>query len=126
LVLEVVEAGEGVVAFGAEALVLGVEVLVLGGEPAPAAVLGCLLTASAVELGLQRLRLVLRRFQLGAEIPDGLPRPGEFVSVIEGLGQGGWLWEAGLAVPPGALTVGVGSPLAWASSFAGDRHQVGA
>ena len=120
------EAGEGVVAFGAEALVLLLEVLVLGGEPAPAAVLGCLLTAGAVELGLQRLRLVLRRFQLGAEIPDGFPCLGEFVAVVDGLDQGGWLLRALLASAPGALAVGVGSPLAWASSFAGDGHQVGA
>jgi hypothetical protein len=124
--LVVVEAGEGVVAFGAEPLVLVVEVLVLGGEPAPSAVLDGMFAAGAVDLGLERLGSLFRCFQLLAEITDLLPRSGEFVAVIESLDQGGWLVDTVGAVAPGALAVGVGAPFAGASAFAGDGHEMGA
>ena len=124
--LEVVEAGEGVVAFGAEALVLLLEVLVLRGEPAPAAVLGGSFTAFTVQVGLQPCRFVFRCFQLAGESFAVGDSGGEFVASVEGLDERGRLGLTELAVPPGALTISSAGPFAGPATFAGDRHKVGA
>ena len=60
--------------------------------------------------------------ELLAELADHGPHAGEFVAVIERLGEHRRLVEACLSGSVGADTVGIGTPFAWPAAFAGDRH----
>jgi hypothetical protein len=115
---------EGFVELGSEAVVVGGELLIRCRDPSPAAVFGGSFAAFPVQLDLQPVGFVFRCFKLFAEIPDHLPRSGEFVAFVEGLNERGWLLGAVGAGAPGSLAVGVGAPFAGSSAFAGNRHGI--
>jgi hypothetical protein len=57
------------------------------------------------------------------ELPDSLQCEGEFVAVIERLGEGRRLGPAVAAGSKGALTVGVGAPPSWPPAVSRHGHQ---
>ena len=111
------------VTFGLEAVAFDCQLGVVGLDPAPPVLLAFEFAAGLVALTTDLFQGCVGGGELLAEVTDRCPYLGEFVAVIECLGDHRRLVDAGLAGSVGADAVGVGAPFAWSAAFAGDRHQ---
>ena len=111
------------VAFGLEAVAFDGQFGVVGLDPAPAVLLAFEFSTGLVAFTTELFDRRVGGGELLAEVTDHRPQTGEFVTVIERLGQHRRLVNAGLSGAVGAHAIGVGAPFAWSAAFAGDRHQ---
>jgi hypothetical protein len=110
------------VTFGLETVAFDCQFGVAGLDPAPPVLLAFEFPTGLVALTTDLFQGCVGGGELFAEVTDRYPHLGEFVAVIERLGEHRRLIDACLAGSVGAHAVSVGAPFAWSAAFAGDRH----
>ena len=111
------------VTFGLEAVAFGCQFGVVGLDPAPAVLFAFEFAAGLVAFTAELFDRRVGCVESLAEVTDRRPHLGEFVAVIERLGEHRRFVDACLSGSVGAHAIGVGAPFAWPAAFAGDRHQ---